>query len=231
MAREIPVFAAACMAIIINPIAWPAWILEKIIRARLPEWQFEIGSGAIYLCFLCSASTFGLLYGDRWLMPSSLYVLTAMELLALWISLSIAFVRPSMAFTLLKRFAHRRTTSHTNILLDVRGFLVLVLSYLFTIYYFGAAYFYLQTETHASFHGIAQASVGQQFLDAVYFSAITIATVGFGDIYPTDFISRVLVVLEILLGTAFALFGFGAFVSFHIGQLKDHRANDPNRSN
>jgi len=43
-------------------------------------------------------------------------------------------------------------------------------------------------------------------LDSIYFSFITIATVGYGDINPVSNTAKVLVILEILLGLLYMLF-------------------------
>ena len=49
-------------------------------------------------------------------------------------------------------------------------------------------------------HGVNTASLG--FLDGVYFSIVTVASLGYGDLYPVGF-SRVIAATEVLFGLAF----------------------------
>ena len=47
-----------------------------------------------------------------------------------------------------------------------------------------------------------------RFVDALYYSTVTIATVGFGDLSPTTFLTRALTGMEIVCGILMLLFGF-----------------------
>jgi hypothetical protein len=54
------------------------------------------------------------------------------------------------------------------------------------------------------------------FTDFIYYSAITIATVGYGDIYPVHIIARFLVVIEVLSGALLVIFLISSFTSISI---------------
>jgi voltage-gated potassium channel len=49
-------------------------------------------------------------------------------------------------------------------------------------------------------------------LEAVYFSAVTITTVGYGDFTPTSTMSQLFVVYEIFVGLVLLVIAFGAYV-------------------
>jgi Ion channel. len=51
-------------------------------------------------------------------------------------------------------------------------------------------------------------------IGGIYFSVITIATVGFGDIVPVSSAARLMVVGEVLLGVAYAVFFFSIIAAF-----------------
>lgn len=53
-------------------------------------------------------------------------------------------------------------------------------------------------------------------LDSIYYSLITVATVGYGEIYPTSVTSKILVMLEVFLGLLYMLFIVTIFLSVFI---------------
>jgi len=59
------------------------------------------------------------------------------------------------------------------------------------------------------------------FMDALYMTTITIATVGYGEIHPVSNIGRVFTMLIILLGVGFSLYVAGAIVQLMVeGQIR-----------
>ncbi|GHD59295.1 potassium channel family protein [Jeongeupia chitinilytica] len=53
------------------------------------------------------------------------------------------------------------------------------------------------------------------FLDCLHFSIVTSATVGYGDIYPRDWLARLLTDVHILSATGVAVVGFGRYFAGH----------------
>nr|WP_245214463.1 potassium channel family protein [Pararoseomonas indoligenes] len=60
---------------------------------------------------------------------------------------------------------------------------------------------------HPLFSG-PQGPIRLGFRDALHFSVVTISTVGYGDIWPTDDGARLLAAVEVLAGQILLLFGF-----------------------
>lgn len=96
-----------------------------------------------------------------------------------------------------------RTTSKRTTLLSAMQ------AYLISIYGFALAFRF------------AQIYEGKSFIDpinnmttATYFSIVTIATVGYGDITPKTDLARILVSLEILFGVAYSVFFFSIIAGF-----------------
>lgn len=91
-------------------------------------------------------------------------------------------------------------------------FIILILGYAFI-------YLGLQKITGSCFVSSAEqqglATFGS-ILDFVYYSAITIATVGYGDIYPVHPFARAFVLTEVLCGALIVIFLISSFTSISI---------------
>ena len=74
-----------------------------------------------------------------------------------------------------------------------------------------------------SFNGITDGGRLWVAWQLQYFSAVTIATIGYGDIHPTSFLSQAAVVLEAAAGIFYIVFLFAAIVSHHVNRLNNIR--------
>jgi hypothetical protein len=81
-------------------------------------------------------------------------------------------------------------------------------SYLWTVYGFAVAYTFLSHYDHDAFN-VPTLGV----FDALYFSVVTAATVGYGDIYPHSKTAKALVMAEILFALMYAVFFFSVLAS------------------
>lgn len=154
------------------------------------------------------------------------YVLTAMEVLCLWLSITVAIGNRSTVRALLSEFGRRRVPPNTGppqILLSSSGLYVATFSYLFTVYYFAAAAFTLYRVDPGAYRGVETSGTWPLLWSFVYHSVVTVSTLGFGDIVPRSVAAQALTVLEVVLGLFFTVFLFGAFVSYHVAALPPRR--------
>lgn len=86
---------------------------------------------------------------------------------------------------------------------------VMFVSYFFTIYAFGIAYLFL---SHRDLTAFVPGALS--FVDAMYFSVITAATVGYGDIHPATETAKVLVMAEVIISLMYVVFLFSAVSSY-----------------
>lgn len=63
-------------------------------------------------------------------------------------------------------------------------------------------------------------------LDAVYFSVVSLATVGYGDLHPTHDISRIFTMLYITFGVGLVLFIFSTISEHIMGDHDDYLARE-----
>ncbi len=106
-----------------------------------------------------------------------------------------------------------RTPRHK---VNIRGILE---SGLILVLAFAASYYAMSVINPSSF--TQQLSI----LDSIYFSVITIATVGYGDMAPVAGYARILTIVEVLLGLLYILFVVGIFLSVYI----KHQNEEVNR--
>jgi hypothetical protein len=185
-----------------------------------PEWEFNQFSATPYFLVLVSIATIGLFADSYAFSLAGAYILSALEALGMWCTVAVGLGRPSGPFLYLRQFGLRRRPYPGGlVLLTGRGLYMVLMTYGLTIYYFAALYFLLLKYNPSSIIGLAYPSKLEQFINCLYFSCITITTLGYADMYPHAAVSRITVVLEVFTGLAFSLFFFGAFVAFHVNSL------------
>jgi energy-converting hydrogenase Eha subunit E len=80
------------------------------------------------------------------------------------------------------------------------------------------AYGLLETVRPGSIHGISEGSAFLDFPTLLYFSYITLLSIGYGDITPLTAAARMLTVLEGLLGMTFTTIIMAVLVAGHLSQ-------------
>lgn len=101
------------------------------------------------------------------------------------------------------RMAHRSVPVFS--FLVVFGFIVLI---------FGTLYAILDSFSAAPNFSMGSAGARLDFADALYFSIVTLSTIGYGDITPTSGIARLIVGAEILFGVVLLLFAFAEIAAY-----------------
>jgi len=60
------------------------------------------------------------------------------------------------------------------------------------------------------------------YVDSLYFSSITLTTIGYGDLHPTTDASKVFTVVYAVLGVGFMLYFFSTIIGSYINHQEEH---------
>ena len=77
-------------------------------------------------------------------------------------------------------------------------------------------YFFVSVIHPGAFDGITEIGAKQQFTDLLYYSFVTLSTLGYGDINPVTPIARTLAYIEALFGQFYIAILVASFVGMHI---------------
>jgi voltage-gated potassium channel len=81
--------------------------------------------------------------------------------------------------------------------------------------------YFFETVIHSgAFNGISDLSTKQQFMDLLYYSFVTLSTLGYGDVTPLTPVARTLAYLEALFGQFYIAILVASFVGMHISRSK-----------
>lgn len=100
--------------------------------------------------------------------------------------------------TLFRSVAHARHSGSGEVLAAVSNFLLMGLGWAF-------AYEICCEVEPASFAGLLSQDQGERFAELVYYSYVTLTTLGYGDIRPTGLVSRNLATMEAVTGQLFLI--------------------------
>ncbi len=142
-----------------------------------------------------------------------------MEFVALWLCLVTAIGKRGRTLDLF--LAHARRTGNIKILGTSRSLYRVLASFFFTAYYFAVIDLALCRLDPSSFNGIDSSSDIARLASFLYFSVITITTLGYGDITPKTWLVRAAAGAEAVTGVLLITFLFGTIVSFHVAHLND----------
>lgn len=216
MLRSLTYLAAA----FINPIAWPAWFIEFVMSRRWPGWQFGTFTGTPYFIMLVLLSTAALISGSAAGVCTGVYLLSALELLGLWICADLASGTSGAALRTVQLLGRRRRiTRPGDIIVGPRGLYMSAATFLMTIYWFAGLSYSAEFFFPGSYSGNISVDLTDRLWDFCYLSVVTISTLGYGDIVPRTNLTRALSGLEALLGMFFTIFLFGSYVSYQMSKL------------
>lgn len=67
------------------------------------------------------------------------------------------------------------------------------------------------------------------FFDALYWATTTLTTVGYGDIYPSSDVGRLICMISSLLGVAIIALPSGVITASYLEELRDHKEKNENK--
>jgi hypothetical protein len=149
--------------------------------------------------------------------PFLLYFLNLLEKPFVWwfllfYSAAILFFHLLLVGRLKEAMAHTLNPFSFVQLVMVNFFLIVV--------YFGMAFAFLEKIDSSQFKVEISGSI---FLNMIYFSMVTIATVGYGDITPTSWISKLGVIFEICVGIWFLIMIIPIAVADQVERIRHFR--------
>jgi voltage-gated potassium channel len=119
---------------------------------------------------------------------------------------------------------YRQTAADRKVLLVS----VAAVSYALIIWLFAGVYILISRIDQKAFYHSVSASYGAVDLGTgVYFSVVTIATVGYGDIVPVSSLARWVVIAEIIIGIGYTIYVFSALLTLLLSQEIEHKQEPP----
>ena len=106
---------------------------------------------------------------------------------------------------------------HERIHLALYSYAELIILYAFI--------FYILSGIFSAYGNLAFKDTLIDMIDAIYFSGVTITTLGYGDIQPNVWITKFLAVFEVLNGFALIIVSFTVYVSRAIREMDSSRDN------
>ena len=97
---------------------------------------------------------------------------------------------------------------------------VVLINFFLVVVYFGMTYNFLQEIDATQFK---VSTPGPLFLNMIYYSMVTIATVGYGDIVPTAWLSKLLAIGEIFVGIWFLVMTLPFAIADQVERIRHFR--------
>ncbi|MBU0718629.1 MAG: hypothetical protein KJ749_10310 [Planctomycetes bacterium] len=108
-----------------------------------------------------------------------------------------------------------------------RALLMAMISYTQAIIAFGVFYLFCALYRGDPFSASGKPCLQSEWANAIYFSSVTISTLGYGDFAPTQWLGKILTVAEILLGIMILVFAVQLTVAATSGRRYEGPTADP----
>jgi hypothetical protein len=117
-------------------------------------------------------------------------------------------------------FVSRLKQGMANILNPVSFVKIVMVNFVLIVIYFGMGFAFIQKIDPTQFK---VESSDPLFINMIYYSFVTIATVGYGDIVPTSWVSKLFAVCEILVGIWFLVMMIPVAVADQVERIRHYR--------
>ena len=99
---------------------------------------------------------------------------------------------------------------------------------LFTVFLIAVAYIVI---TALIMFNVEESAMFEDFFDALYWATTTLTTVGYGDIYPSTDIGRIISMLSAILGVAVIALPSGVITASYLDELKKEKKGGKSNEN
>lgn len=99
---------------------------------------------------------------------------------------------------------------------------------LFTVFLIAVAYIVI---TALIMCNVEESAMFEDFFDALYWATTTLTTVGYGDIYPSTDIGRIISMLSAILGVAVIALPSGVITASYLDELKEEKKGGKSNEN
>lgn len=175
------------------------WITADLRRPNRPKW----------VAFLTYPFTAFAIVDLLSILPSIIVMNMALKLF-----------RVTRLFKILRVFKFIRYSKNVQILFKV---LRKERHILFTVFWI--ALFYILVTALIMFN-VEESAMFEDFFDALYWSTTTLTTVGYGDIYPTTDIGRVISMISAIMGVAVIALPSGVITASYLEELRESKRQE-----
>lgn len=201
-------------------IALPGWGIEWLVRRFKKDWRFSAYTATPYFAVIIGISTYLLIYENIFVKWVGFYLMTATQVLTTVVCFGIAMGKHNEFLEWFVVYGRRYKLRNPDTTFTPHGLYKAFMGYLFTIYYFGFVNYFVYITSAGFFKGVSLGAKFEQFFDFLYYSAVTIASLGYGgNIMPVKSFTKVMALVEVFSGLFFVLFIFGAFVSNFVSRI------------
>lgn len=196
--REIPIFD------LFDKIAVTVFIIDYILRWGTAD--LKMPNKPTWKAFVTYPFTAFAIIDLLSILPSFVTINRALKLF-----------RITRLLKILRVFKFLRYSKHMQILIRV---LYKERHILFTVFLIALGYICV---TALIMFNIEESTMFDDFFDALYWATTTLTTVGYGDIYPTTDIGRVISMLSAILGVAVIALPSGVITASYLEELKEEK--------
>jgi hypothetical protein len=197
----------------VGGVAWRRQAIRQRLTIRRRVFRDRIlvrGMGWLCLCFVLGILVVAFVPPGEDVVAATTSLIGAMAL----ISATVVWLAPDIALLLDETGALFRL-----FLGRMKSRIVPIFSFLVVFLFIGVLFatLYALLDHHTPEPAFAMGGTGTRLdlPDAIYFSFVTLSTIGYGDVTPLDPVARVLVIAEIIFGVVLLLFAFAEIAAYN----------------
>lgn len=192
---------------IMDKIAVTAFIIDYLLRWLTED--IRMGKEGQWHCFFLYPITPFAIVDMLSIIPSFIVCNRALKLF-----------RITRLLKILRVFKFIRYSKHMQILIRVMKKEAKILM---TVGLIALGYIFV---TALIMFNIEESAMFEDFFDALYWATTTLTTVGYGDIYPSTDIGRLISMLSSLMGVAIIALPSGVITASYLDELREERTSD-----